>query len=95
MTTQDMLNTLIAEGRRQHGAKFDLSDLAPQFVPYLRNASVRLTVEHPIFGRRSGWIGKTTGWRPAFLLMRRINAHGSSDVLGAEDKIVSVKAYRP
>lgn len=39
---------------------------------------------------RTGTVSRTTGWRPALLLMRRRNAHGSSDVLGPNDRIVAV-----
>lgn len=43
---------------------------------------------------RTGTVGITTGWHPAFLLMSRSSAMGSSDVLSARDVIVAVKRGR-
>lgn len=94
MTLQD----IVREGQHRHGAKFDGSDLVPRFAPYYGDYNIRVTVERTYNSgetyRRTGWIGKTTGWKPAFLLMSRINAIGSGDVLGAKDRIVSVRPRR-
>jgi hypothetical protein len=41
---------------------------------------------------RWGYVGLTTGWRPAFLLMKRRGQVGSSDLLNPQrDKIVNSK----
>ena len=88
------LQTIIDAGIFIHGAKFDASDLMPAFAPYYGNRDLRVTVKHPIYGRRTGWIGRTTGGRPAFLLMPRANSCRSSDVLGPEDRIVAVRRRR-
>lgn len=74
----------------------DTSDLdaADQFRPYL-HSSTRLRVRRVYPGgevyERTGTVGKTTGWKPAYLLMHRSSDHGSSDLLGPDDKIVAVK----
>lgn len=72
---------------RKHGAQWDPSSLAPQFIPYL-HSDQRIKVDGP-YGVRFGTVGVTTGWRPVFLLMHRSSAHGSSDVLGQADQVVA------
>ena len=76
----------------EHGNKFDASALAPQFVPYF-HSDVRIRVQD---GDRiiAGTVGVTIGWRPAFILMSRSSAHGSSEVLYPEHKIIAVKRGR-
>jgi hypothetical protein len=47
---------------------------------------------------RTGTIGITTGWRPAFLLMHRATQNGSWDVIGPGDFVSAVRCgrtYRP
>jgi len=83
---------LLARKAREHGSKWDPSGLAPQFAPYL-HSDTRIKVRGP-WGTRTGTVGITTGWRPAFLLMARTSAHGSSDLLGPEDQIIAVKRGR-
>lgn len=78
--------------RDQFGDKFDPSALAQEFVPYFESGE-RIRVvdgEHV----RTGTIGVTTGWRPAFLLMHRSSDDGSSDVLGLKDRVTHVKRGR-
>lgn len=77
--------------RRQFGAQFSTTDLAPQFVPYFESGA-RIEVRSPSGWTRRGRVGITTGWRPAFLLMSRTNCRGSSDVLGAGETVVRVVA---
>lgn len=85
---------------REHGARWDDRDLqaARHFAPYL-HSNIRIKVRNGLYGAvRTGTVGITTGWRPAFLLMSRSSAHGSSDVLGPHDVIVGVlygRTYRP
>jgi acetaldehyde dehydrogenase (acetylating) len=38
---------------------------------------------------RTGRVSRTTGWRPALLLIHRSNAHGSWDVLGPHDIVAA------
>lgn len=89
----------VNEAKRKHGDRFSDASLWPQFRQYLEIKSIRLTVERTYQNgevyRRTGWVGVSTGWAPAFLLMRRSNSVGSSDVLGADDRIVAVKRLRP
>jgi hypothetical protein len=82
------------------GEKFDPSDLAPQFVEYFESGErIKVETDHGEWRNiRTGTISVTTGWRPAFLLIHRRNSDGSSDVLGARDRVTHVqygKAYRP
>lgn len=86
----------IVAARQDHtgpdGQAFDPSELAPIFAPYLgTDVRLRVTTFHPHGGRhtRTGRVGITTGWRPAFLLMHRSNDHGSWDVLAHGDQIVA------
>ena len=88
---------MMKETYEQHlirrGQYTDTSDLdaAGQFKPYFRGPRIR--VDGPA-GIRTGTVGMTTGWRPAFLLMHRVTDSGSSDVLGPEDRIVAVQYGR-
>ncbi len=97
-TAISRLDAIIRDGRARHGAQFDPSDLAPQFAELYGNRDIRVTVERTYASgetyRRTGCVGKTTGWRPAFLLMSRVTSLGSSDVLSCEDRIVSTRPRR-
>lgn len=80
---------------REHGEKFDASDLVPKFAPFFRTGQ-RIRVQdqrHPEMVR-TGTIGVTTGWKPAFLLMHRSSDRGSSDVLGVNDVITHIQHGR-
>lgn len=70
----------------------DDSDLDPRFTPFLHTGQ-RIRVRTGDFSR-TGTVGITTGWRPAYLLMHRSNARGSWDVLGYRDHITAVKVGR-
>ena len=79
----------IERKRLEYGEKFDPSDLAKQFIPYF-NAGTRIKVE--TCGMTiTGTVGATTGWKPAFLLMRTSRSIGSPWVLSENDKITAVK----
>jgi len=67
----------------------DTSDLAPQFRPYLNDFGHRLEVTSGGYTRR-GYVVKTTGWKPAYILLPRRNSSGSSDILNHADRIVRV-----
>lgn len=87
--------------KAEYGPKFDPSDLAPQFAEHLHSGQrirVRTVYKSGEFRERTGTVGVTTGWRPAFLLIARSNAFGSSDVLDKDDVITAIKIgrkYRP
>lgn len=51
---------------------------------------VRVTNEHGEV--RTGRVGITTGWVPSLLLMHRSNQDGSSDVLGAGDRVLAIQS---
>jgi hypothetical protein len=72
----------------------DRSDLAPAFAPYY-GTGVRVRVKFSYSDEElTGTIGRTTGWRPAYLLMRRSSDRGSIYTLAAADRIVAVKHGR-
>ena len=65
--------------QREHGAKWDASQLDRSLVPYFESgARIKVRIFDEVL---TGTVGVTTGWRPAFLLMRTSRSMGSSDVL--------------
>lgn len=92
------LREIIAAGEANYGDRFDGSDLAAAAIcaPYLHNG-LRLKVRNGEYVR-TGTVGKTTGWRPAFLLMHRSSDVSSGDVLGPNDHIIATwngRRYEP
>ncbi len=87
---------MVANKKAQYGGKFDASDLDARFVRYF-NSGERIRVETTdgdAVDVRTGTVGVTTGWRPAFLLIHRSNASGSSDLLlprGDNHRVTAVK----
>ena len=73
----------------EFGAKFDPSNLDERFVPYFESGE-RIKVSIGNFAL-TGTIGVTTGWRPAFLLLRTSRAMGSPWLLGKQNKVLAVK----
>lgn len=87
----------LTRAQRSHGEKFDSSSLAPQFITWFNTGQrikVRTTYSSGETYIRTGIVGVTTGWRPAFILMHRSNAFGSSDVLDARDEVIAVQRGR-
>lgn len=84
----------IERARRRHGARLDTAELdaASQFKRWHHGTRVRVETRYPSGETfvRTGTVSMTTGWRPAFLLMHRSNAHGSWDVLSERDHVVAV-----
>ena len=81
---------LVNRRTAQYGDKFDVSDLDKRFIAYYQNGQ-RIKVE--TCGMvMTGTVGVTTGWKPAFLLMRTSRYMGSSWILGTESKLLSVQA---
>lgn len=77
----------IARKYHEFGDRFDQSDLDPRFVPYF-NSGQRIRIQS--LGQIvTGTVGATSGWKPAFLLMRRSSDHGSSWLLGPRDEILA------
>lgn len=93
--TNDM-KQLIAQGQAVHGDKFDASDLDERFARYyFSKERIKVSID----GEKEvqfGTVGKTTGWKPAFLLMRSSRAMGSSVILGRNYCILGVqqKGYK-
>jgi hypothetical protein len=92
----------LKRGVQKWGAKFDTSsmDACKTLLTFFDGPRVRLTrtYENGETFTRSGRISRTTGWKPALILMSRSNAIGSSDVLDANDKLVAVQVngrYQP
>ena len=75
---------------QEYGAKFDPSELAPQFQPYLHTGQ-RIRVRFSHGEKLTGTIGVTTGWKPCFMLLRCKSDIGSAYLLHEYDKIVAIK----
>lgn len=88
MNTRSYAET-IERDKREHGTRFDESELAPKFVKYYESGE-RIEVDFGDGFRKRGTIGKTTGWRPCFLLMLRRDSIGSVYTLSEKDEIVKV-----
>lgn len=81
-----------ANKSREHGSKWDPSDLSMKFVKAF-NTGERIRVK--MYGEvMTGTVGVTTGWKPVFLLMRRSNAIGSSYLLTHEVSFTDEKIAR-
>ena len=86
----------VESAKARHGARWDASDLAPQFIEHYNTGyRIEVTTTYPNGEThvRRGRIGITTGWKPAFLLMSRRGAIGSSDVLGVNDVCTSGETF--
>lgn len=82
----------IARKKATH-ANFDDSTLAKGFIRYF-NSGERIRVASPTGEwTRTGTVGVTTGWRPAFLLMHRSSDSGSSDVLHSDTVVTHVQRH--
>lgn len=75
---------------RNHGDKVSMANLDMRFVQFYESGD-RIKVKSPIFGEQTGTVGMTTGWKPAFLLMKRSDSVSSPILLGPGDKIIAVK----
>jgi len=89
----------LADKEREYGSMFDPSQLVTTFVPHFESGQRIIVVTEWDDGQKSderrGYVGITTGWRPAFLLVNNTRSMGSSDVLGPNDRIVgTVDKYR-
>jgi len=72
---------------RQHNTQFDQSDLSKKFIPFFESQK-RIKVQFSYGEIKTGTIGITTGYKPAFLLMLRSNSTGSSYILSDNDIIL-------
>jgi hypothetical protein len=76
--------------RSRHGAQFSEADLDTRFVPFFESGA-RIKILDLGSEEVTGTVGVTTGWKPAFLLMRRANSMGSEILLGPKTKILAVQ----
>lgn len=78
--------------RSQFGDKFDCSELAA-VSPAIReayNSRHRTRIQFPDNSTADGYVGITTGWRPAFILLYNKRSISSAIVLGPDDHVVRV-----
>jgi hypothetical protein len=76
------------------GHKLDTTDLAPQFERYYQSGQ-RIIVQMSYGDVIRGYVGKTTGWRPSYLLLATTRSIGSSELLKHNDQIVgTVEKWR-
>ena len=66
------------------------SSLAPAFASAYESGE-RIRVRFASGEEMTGTVGKTSGWQPCYLLMRRATDAGSIYTLAAGDRIVAVK----
>ena len=71
----------------------DRSALASSFAGYHGTAQ-RIRVRFASGAELTGTVGKTTGWRPAYLLMLRSSDRGSPHLLTIDDQIIAVQRGR-
>ena len=67
--------------------ELDTSDLAPQFDEFYKSGQ-RIEVETPYGETYRGYVGKSTGWRPCYLLMHNTRSIGSSVTLSHGDRVL-------
>src|ERR1035437_5093091 len=65
----------------------DTSELAAKVAPYHQSRQ-RIEVTSPCGETVRCYVGKTTGWRPSYLLMLKSNSTGSSILLNEQYQIV-------
>ncbi|MFA5136938.1 MAG: hypothetical protein WC489_06155 [Patescibacteria group bacterium] len=83
-------HSFVERKKREYGSKFSQKGLAKKFIPFYENQQ-RIKVQTPWGETLTGTVGVTTGWEPVFLLMRRKNAVGSSEILTNRHEIVAIK----
>lgn len=73
----------------EYGDKFDPSNLPSHLVPYYES-NARIEIKTSYGEIKRGRVGVTTGWRPSFLLMPRIDSRGSSELLDHSTQVIKV-----
>lgn len=72
----------------------DTSNLASKFRHY-HETGQRIEVKTPWGETERGYVGKTTGWKPSYLLIARRNSSGSSTLLNDEYEVLkALPLYR-
>jgi hypothetical protein len=99
-STDRIVESIAAELRARYGEQGDVSDVAACHPSVLRayRSGVRVrvvtTYDNGEIFTRTGTVSRTTGWRPALLLVHRSNAISSWDVLGPRDVVTHVRIGR-
>lgn len=85
----------VERAKREHGDKLDLSEVEAVSLEIRRHfQGARIEVgryvgtDEPFI--RRGRVSITTGWRPALMLMSRVDSRGSSDLLTGKDVLLKV-----
>jgi hypothetical protein len=81
---------LVRHFEERYPRQFDDSELWPQFRTWVGyDGRIEVSGEHRAGQRRTGYLGVTSGWRPAFILVARSDSMGSSDVLRKDDEVIA------
>jgi hypothetical protein len=86
----------IEAGRLRYGGQFDPADMlaVDPLILQAYETQRRVRVRFSYGEVATGTIGKTTGWRPVLLLMRRRTDLGSSYVIGPRDRVTAIQYRR-
>lgn len=77
-----------------NGHKLDESNLATKFKEFYESRQ-RVIVKTPWGETIRGYVGKTTGWRPSYLLVNNTRSLGSNELLTDKYEVVgTVNRYR-
>ena len=80
---------LVYRRQREYGERFSEADLDKRFISFFESGE-RIRV-FDLDQEITGTVDVTTGWKPAFLLMRRSSDMGSGILLGPKTKILAVQ----
>lgn len=90
----ETFDAFLCRAREAWGSTLDLGhlDASSQFKPAFRTGR-RVTVQlrstgGTIIDVKSGYVGVTTGWRPAFILLLTKRSKSSHILLGANDRLI-------
>jgi len=90
MTTR--YEAYLARKRAEFGDRFDTSDLAPAFVEWFNSEERVKVIDIRSQMTACGLVTVTTGWKPTFLLKRKVTDYGSSYVISADwHQVIAVK----
>lgn len=78
-------NAYVASVRETHGDNFSDVALAPKFREYFGHR-IEVRTRHGETIR--GWLSGTNGWTPSFMLLKRRDSSGSSQLIGDADEFV-------
>ncbi len=87
------MHQLISDGKVRFGDKFDSTDLDSRFARYyFSKERIKVRIE---FDKNSeivyGYVGKTTGWKPSFILLYNSRSISSSTLLDDKCCILGVQ----